>query len=83
MCKKKSGRIIAILNRCIYVIFVIAEIIAVLCAALGIISLAYKFIMSRSLLFLYGIKGNIFVISVIVMIVSAALSNLIDKKSDV
>lgn len=83
MCKKKSGRITAILNRCIYVIFVIAEITAVLCAALGIISLAYKFIMSRSLLFLYGIKGNIFVISVIVMIVSAALSNLIDKKSDV
>ena len=83
MCKKKSGRIIAILNRCIYVIFVIAEIIAVLCAALGIISLAYKLIMSRSLLFLYGLKGDIFVMSIIVMIVSAALSNLIDKKYDV
>ena len=54
-----------------------------LCAALGIISLAYKLIMSRSLLFLYGLKGDIFVIAVIVMIVSAALSNLIDKKYDV
>lgn len=79
---KKHSRIIAILNRFIYVIFVIAEITAVLCVALGIISLAYKLIMSRNLLFLYGTKGNIFVISVIAMLISAALSNMIDRKSE-
>lgn len=64
----------------IYVIFIIAEITAVFCAALGVISLAYRLLMSRSLFFLYGAKGNIFVISVAVMIICAALSNLIDKR---
>ncbi len=82
MCKKNYSRITAVLNSLIYVIFVTAEIAAVLCTALGIISLIYKLIMSRNLLFLYGAKGNIFVVSVIVMIVSAVLSNLLDKKSE-
>lgn len=79
---KKRSRIIDILNRFIYAIFVIAEITAVLCVALGIISLAYKLIMSQSMPFLYGTKGNIFVISVIVMIISAAFSNMLDRKSE-
>ena len=79
---KKHSRIIAILNKCIYAIFVIAEITAVLCAALGIISLVYKLIMSQSMPFLYGTKGNIFVISIIVMIISAACSNMLDRKSE-
>ena len=37
---KKRSRIIDIFNRFIYAIFVIAEITAVLCVALGIIALA-------------------------------------------
>lgn len=64
----------------IYVIFVIAEITAVFCAVLGAVSLAYRLLMSRNLIFLYGTKGNIFVISVAVMIICAALSNLIDRR---
>ncbi len=80
MCEKNYSKIIAALNRLIYVIFVIAEISAVFCAALGVISLAYRLLMSRSLLFLYGAKGNVFAISVAVMIISAALSNLIDRR---
>lgn len=77
MCKK----ILNIINSFIYAIFVIAEIIAVLSAALGIISLIYRLVMSQSMPFLYGTKGNIFALSVIVMIAAAALSNILDKRN--
>lgn len=81
MCKKPHSRIIDVLNNIIYVIFVIAEIAAVLSVALGIISLIYRLIMSQSMPFLYGAKSDIFVVSAIVMIMAAALSNMLDKNS--
>ena len=81
MCKKPHSRIIEILNNIIYVIFVIAEIAAVLSVALGIISLIYRLIISQSMPFLYGAKSDIFVVSAIVMIIAAALSNMLDKNS--
>ena len=81
MCKKNYSKIIAMLNNIIYAIFVIAEIIAVLSVALGIISLIYRIVMSHSMCFLYGAKGNIFAVSVIVMIAAAALSNILDKRN--
>lgn len=81
MCKKPHSRIIDVLNNIIYVIFVIAEIAAVLSVALGIISLIYRLIMSQSMPFLYGAKSDIFVVSAIVMIIAAALSNMLDKNS--
>ena len=81
MCKKPHSRIIDVLNNIIYVIFVIAEIAAVLSVALGIISLIYRLIISQSMPFLYGAKSDIFVVSAIVMIIAAALSNMLDKNS--
>lgn len=81
MCKKPHSRIIDVLNNIIYVIFVIAEIAAVLSVALGIISLIYRLIMSQSMPFLHGAKSDIFVVSAIVMIIAAALSNMLDKNS--
>ncbi len=67
------------INKVIYAIFVTAEIVAIMSVLLGIVSLAYKLITSDRLLFLYGVKSDIFVISVIVIIISAALSNFVDK----
>ncbi len=68
-----------IINKVLFAIFVTAEVVAMMSILLGIVSLMYKLVTSERLLFLYGIKSDIFVISVAVLIISAALSNFVDK----
>lgn len=79
MNKHKYSMLTAALNRFAYAVFIIAEIIAALSVITGLISLIYKLVLSEHMPFLYGNKGNIFVIAVIIMISSAVISNRLDR----
>ena len=69
------------IQKLLYYIFSAALLCGVLMVIAGIVSGIMRIVTGQGAALLYGHKGNIFVICIIIMVASAAISNLIDKKN--